>query len=683
MSTQSGSKLSNPSGKTHTPGGHSTFDELSHINFLTARFGDVTPFMFFNGFRNDKIPFRSEHKLRTLSLKSPLMSKINMQKNFFAIPMECILPLNWPIIYDNPINGDDVPQDSYTSVNFSRISVLFNDWCDFLHRSIVSDLNSASNWLSILLRGLIYFEYFYSYGSLLNISGYKMAGCFKYRRVDENGNVQYATYDQIFDIMIGSISSNVKELRVLYDDELRFTISSSFNINYIDSFAPHPVSWHTGLEKLRDELGFSGFADGGITLAGVNAIRQVFNRYFYNTSSSSDVPLIPQVSAPTEPCDISRLWAYQIVCARFYTNDHVDYIYSADLFRNLVNHFNEQLITNYEGNLSRTFAYNGITMPYDYLSSHYAQVYFACDYDSDEFFSGSYKLFFNYASMLLSFRRSLKYKDYFTGGRTSPLAVGNTNVAVQSGEVSVVDVTRNIQMQRFLNAVNRYGRRFSNYLEGLFPDGRNVGYDYHDPCFLGSTSDDIGNYETQNTGTDQLTEEQTITSNLANSSGRFAFEYSADRPYILVGCIHFDIRRSYVNASRKQLFVKDRFDMFNPFLQFIGDQPILRAERLLSQDGTFAYTGRYMEYKQSFDEVNGGFVSYLPTWCLKARDFNTSFNESDVLSPDFIRSRNDEFDEYFVSLTNYSLAGYFHFILGLYNDFGKAKRSMSYNPGIL
>lgn len=682
MSTQSGSKLSNPSGKTHTPGGHSTFDELSHINFLTARFGDITPFMFFNGFRNDKIPFRSEHKLRTLSLKSPLMSKMNMQKNFFAVPMECILPFNWPLIYDNPISGDDVPQDSYTSVSFEGISNLFRSWIVYLNRfTSISSQSVANSYLTALVRGLVYFEYFYSYGSLLNISGYKMAGCFNYRRVNDDGSVTYLTYDQLFDILISAISSNVDRLDVYRGSALSFSISSSFNINYKDQTSPSPVSWHTGLEKLRDELGFSGFSESNFVPSKVENVRQLFNRLFFSSDSSSYVTVLP----PSEQCDISRLWAYQIVCARFYTNDHVDYIYSADLFRNLINHYNEQLITKFEPTLSRTFAYNGITMPYDYLSAHYSNLFFESAYDVDEFFAvgNGYDLFLNYASTLLSFRRSLKYKDYFTGGRTSPLAVGNTNVAVQSGEVSVVDVTRNIQMQRFLNAVNRYGRRFSNYLEGLFPDGRNVGYDYHDPCFLGSTSDDIGNYETQNTGTDQLTEEQTITSNLANSSGRFAFEYSADRPYILVGCIHFDIRRAYVNASCRQLFVKDRFDMFNPFLQFIGDQPIMRSERLLNLSGTFAYTGRYMEYKQSFDVVNGGFVSYLPTWCLKAHDFNAATGQDDFLSPDFIRSRNDEFDEYFVSLTNYSLAGYFHFILGLYNNFGKVKRSMSYNPGIL
>ena len=37
--------------------------------------------------------------------------------------------------------------------------------------------------------------------------------------------------------------------------------------------------------------------------------------------------------------DLRRLWAYQLVVSHFYSNDHIDFVYSADLFRSLISYF--------------------------------------------------------------------------------------------------------------------------------------------------------------------------------------------------------------------------------------------------------------------------------------------------------------------------------------------------------
>ena len=91
----------------NAPTSRSRFD-LSYHNYITPSYGKITPFLSLEGVAGDKIPIRSSHKVRSYTMKSPLMSDVFMQKDFFAVPMECILPLNWQKIFANPVVGDDV-----------------------------------------------------------------------------------------------------------------------------------------------------------------------------------------------------------------------------------------------------------------------------------------------------------------------------------------------------------------------------------------------------------------------------------------------------------------------------------------------------------------------------------------------------------------------------------------------
>lgn len=74
-------------------------------------------------------------------------------------------------------------------------------------------------------------------------------------------------------------------------------------------------------------------------------------------------------------------------------------------------------------------------------------------------------------------------------------------------------------MQRFLNAVNRSGRKFSNYVKELF--GVEPKQDFHNPIYLGHTSDKVYTVETENTGAAQLTLANSITSNLRSNAERY------------------------------------------------------------------------------------------------------------------------------------------------------------------
>jgi hypothetical protein len=376
------------------------------------------------------------------------------------------------------------------------------------------------------------------------------------------------------------------------------------------------------------------------------------------------------------PVDISRLWAYQLVCAHFYSNDSVDYIYSATLFRELV----ASKIVSQNGNYDN-YSLNGITIPYDYLSAHYFNK--MTDIQS----TTTLEKCLDYLSTLLCHQRSLRYVDYFTGAKTRPLAVGDLSIDVDNNSVDVVDVTRNIQLQRFLNAVNRMGRKFGDYIKGLF--GITTGYDYHNPGYLAHTHDTIYGQDVQNTGDAQQKDANSVTSTMHNiNSDRFEFEFYCDRPTILIGVIYFDVPRAYAFSNDRQIFHRDRFDMFNPYFQYVGDQKIYRAELdarySTSSDGeldAMGYTLRNMEYKLIPDDVCGAYVKNLRTWVFIADLVDQTPGEMKI-SPSYIRSRITELDPFYLALSGYSPASHFHFHV-VHSHFITAKRPMAYQPQIL
>ena len=87
-----------------------------------------------------------------------------------------------------------------------------------------------------------------------------------------------------------------------------------------------------------------------------------------------------------------------------------------------------------------------------------------------------------------------------------------------------------------------------------------------------------------------------------------------------------------------------------------------------------------MEYKQRFDVVCGDFEDMLPGWILTDNDQSREYNSN--LNSDFIRSYNTELDQFYLSLTGFSLGRYFHFVCLTENNV-RAKRAMAVDPQIL
>ena len=96
-------------------------------------------------------------------------------------------------------------------------------------------------------------------------------------------------------------------------------------------------------------------------------------------------------------------------------------------------------------------------------------------------------------------------------------------------------------MTKFLQAVNRSGRKFSAYMQELF--GKTPAYDYHNPMYLAHTSDLVGAQETDNTGQAQVTDQLAVTSRFRATSSVMLLSFQPDRDCIVIGITYYDLPR--------------------------------------------------------------------------------------------------------------------------------------------
>lgn len=679
MSTQqsglvAGNKQNSPGGST---GRSRSKFPLSYSQFQTERFAEYFPFYVAEGVSSDKLPLHSNHEVQTYTLKSPILQSLSKKKDYFVVPMQAILPLNWEKFYTSPNIGQDVPDDCGLGVSnfWSKMRTLFSSsWTQFTTDFADTSVSRETK-LDELFKFLLFFENIYSTGSLmeyLRISGHN------WFRVKYDGNE--VTYDDVFDLFVGELADQMANNSTNY---INFTVGGNqYRIVPDDNLGPvangFGISMREALELMRDDLSFVVSSVNGFDFTQIT---------FIISNLSFNLPL------SDAPLNLGRLWAYQLCVAHFYSNDHIDFIYSAELFRQYIN----QLATVRSSQLERvpSFSVNGMTYLYDSLSAKFFDsVYggftngiFGYSTATNIPRSDSLNDAYAYFVALFGFKRSLRFQDYFTGSRAYPLnqlsGTGSPTVAVNNNAVSVIDMSRASMMTKFLQAVNRSGRKFSAYMQELF--GKTPAYDYHNPMYLAHTSDLVGAQETDNTGSAQVTDQIAVTSRFRATSSRYAFEFEPDRDCIVIGISYYDLPRVYQRATDAQNFYTNRFDMFNTYLQYIGDQSISEAEIGTDTPDVskpFSYTNRHMEYKQRYNTSCGGFCvpsTGLDNWIFPADALRRLYFHN--ISPSFIRSFNSELDRFYQVLSGWSLGTYFHFIVR-YDNRQDASRPMAYNPPI-
>lgn len=661
---------------------HSRFDLERHV-LGTYRFGEYAPFFFFDGVGSDKIRQRSVTTTRSLSLNAPLMENINMKRDYFAVYYDAILPHNWQKVYVNPKKGDDVDASlvgcSVVDFGWKMWGYLYEIYSEVFF-PMYRDEDLSDKVVNTFLRWIFLIEMLSSKGSLLSSLGVNFVPFLfdvtSYISVP-GSKLNLVGIDFIVDdlarVVMDSIpqsgTSGVPLTYQLQSDSSRsYTISEPSDLRLLFDFIRDGeyIIFNSGVEFFANFIDL--FVDGDIT----------FGFSYYRQGNSFDL-------------DLARPISYQLACAHFYTNDNIDYLYSCELYRDYVGYIVRSIINANAANIELNFTYNGVKYPYDWFSARYF------DYVLNGNGAGvsawnvlnTQNLIFAYFRAIFGYNRSLRFMDYFTGAKSQPLAVGDVNVAVNDNLVSVVDVTRNIQFQRFLNNINRIPQQLDGYIRKMFP-GASPGFDYHNPAWLAHTNDVVFTAEVENTGEAQMKDPNSVTATFRGNSSDKEFTFDCDKPCIIIGIQYFDIRRAYADGVDRLAQHVDRFDRFIPEMQFIGDQEV-RGSELVSWLGVdpISYQGRNEEYKQINDIAFGGFASgSLPGWSFLFNPLDWFANyremvESGVrISPDFIRSKSIELDKYFLILTGFSLGTYFHFIQKIVN-ITSANRPMVRNPQIL
>ncbi len=639
---QNGSKGANLSGgssvnsiKPSAQVRRNTFD-LGYNNQLTARFGDITPFFVLDSVPGDTIPFSSHHEIRSYTLSSPQMFNLRMHKTHIQVSMPSIMPRTWDYIFTNPTQGSDVPDDAMCNMDFSSL-------LGTLHQILQGSASDGLKFSTFLV-----LESICSNGSIAHLLGLS-AG--KFLEV-----VNYSSLEKFFSAVHSSVTS--------------LTVSLAGGSVTYNSSKDDLSKYHYLCDKIRE-----------------NPLANFVTSITFESSILANFSL----RYTTTPKNISRILAYQLACAEYFSNEFVDSIYSSQLFIDNVQSLMEIFFQGDSGFSVNDwyFLYNGVRIRYDVFSQHMtSKLIERMKYDTSELLTNRLSTFLAIISLIFSFRHSLKYSDYFTSLKTRPLAVGDVKAPVVSNGVSAVEMTHRIQMQRFLNAVNRSGRKLGNYLKSIF--GTELPPDMHVPHYVSSNSYIVSGFEVNQTSSsaspsldDQLGKQVTI---LHSQGNDFEFTVDTDVPCILIGLLHFDVIRSYADTIDRAFMHTDRFEMFNPFLQYIGDQSATREELLVTaadSQNSIGYQQRYCEYKQRFSQAHGGFISSLPSWAfVDGEEVSGSLSSSREINSDFIRNDNSEFDRFYSILTGRTLSDYFHFIITL-NIGCNAKRPLEINPNIL
>lgn len=615
-----------------------TFD-LSYFNYKTQRFGQYEPFFVMEGVPGDTIPLSSSHNVRSLPMKSPFLSSLTLSKDYFMVPMQAILPNTWEMIYANPSSGDDVPEDANCLFEPFRISFLAN----------LGSSSTISNVSRIKIAFIL--ESVFSSASLPAQLGYTMQETLKDSK---------SSFDHYFNLFMKVLynESDIVSFTFNFPDSTQVTIDKSLPVSVLIDYLRQNYIYLSAV-SIADPLSMLEFSNWFSA-----------NEYFLQVWNSIKL-------------NISRILAYQLSCKQFYVNTKIDPIYSAQIYRDNFFYLLKNLMTALGSTLSyESFTRNGINVPYDFFSAHYLnKLWPNVPVTTTDAIVDAYADIYFY---LFSFNRVLKFGDYFTSSRTQPLGTdvnGEMNAPVVGDKVAAIDMSKSIVMQRFLNNVVKLGNDFGEYLRGIF--GREPSPDYHFPKFIAHQEFDVSGFEVANS---TQSGQGSMVTNLQSGSDKYAFEVTVDMPCILLGISNFNCPRLYGNARPRFLFHKDRFDMFNPMLQYIGDQPLHRIELNTDSEGeseVFGYNSRNSEYKQAFSVASGGFLYELPSWSFVA-DFGPDYAAipSAHQGPEFIRVYPFEFDRFFATLSGLSLSQAFHFIV-VYNNKVMASRPMAVNPSIL
>lgn len=648
--------------------GYNTFDK-SRLNLYTQRFSEVCPCYFDDVVEGDNIINQATQDVRTFALRSPLMNNLKMYRSFYYVPLSAIAPRSWEYLQRQPIKGEDI---DFAAYDISASVAQLNSYPSFLLR------RSKDAALSVALRTyasttlFIVGSLLYSNSGLLKRLGYTSPYC----------NVDNNVFDKVMSKFVTAFAKGG-------DYPKGFTLSYIKENDRVVTITCGECSPGEVFNFISAGL-FYGTLTAGVTVDAsavvwpglAEALTDIENNFSDSNGSSSS--LLDSVRVSLRSCV-----AYQSIIAQFFSSSVVDSVYSCKSFNDSINtYFRDAL------NLGRadplavaSSKVNGVEVYFDAYAGYYWSVLpkalSGIDIEEPRGLDCCGRIFRVYQS-LFAVGHSLRFGDYFTSSRTRPLAVGDTSIAVNNNQISVVDVNRSLWYQRFLNAVNRGRQDIYDYLKQM--TGVEPTHHMSEPIPLVSETYNIGGMEVENTAEKQ----GNIVTLLRNSESRYQYKFMAKEQGVIIGVTYFSLLSVYQNSTLRSYFAKDRLDYFNSFLQNAGDQSVLFREIFSSPFGQadavdtyinaiFGYQQRYAEFKNAISTASGGFIDgSLPGWSVLYNPSPYSDNISNVvLSPGttdkgfvldsaFLRNFDNSFDSLFESLTGSNMSSRFHFIVSTY-----------------
>ena len=622
------SKAATP--KQHVVTGRSDFP-MSYDFPNTYRYGHIQPFYYQHTIGDDDIPLYSEHQLSTYTLASPLKAEVRMNKSYFLVDYKAIYPRNWNLMLVAPKKGDDVPSGT-RCVTSTLISSLSNRLQKFKDYTSPFENNAATDFM----RFVFLLESVFSAGSLFAQFNIHLQDFVKCYTSDDEEHVKALSFDTWFDTYFVDIIKHPSF--TLYDKVGDAYSVSEDGTSYYDSDRDR---YYVSLRRMIEIMRSQSFTV----------------RYLNDETVKTALDSIFIDSVANYPLNLEILAAYQLGCAQFFTDSNVDFIYSAELLRDSLDQLYRKLWENFS---QLEFTYNGNKRLYDAFSGYCLEKQLSSIANS-AVGAGHVASLYDWFSLFFNHCNSLRFGDYFVSGRISPYGTGDLTVNTSGATVSVVDITRKIQLQRFWNKVNLSSQKIGEYARNVLGLSNADDNSYDIPAYLGHKTLLIGGMDIENTGSEQR-EANAITSVLKANQNVHAFDIHTKRPGIIIGVMTFDIPRIYSKSIDRMHLHQNRYDDYIPEMQFVGDQQIYQRELDATQpvNGVFAYTTRYMEYKSRYSYAAGGAIEALKTWYF-ITDNKDGNPFSRNIDPDYVRSQPSEFDRFYSSLTGYSLGTYFHF----------------------
>lgn len=606
------------------PQDYNEFDRSADM-YETQRFAEVNPIYAqeFNG--DDIIPIRSVHELRSFTLKSPLMSDLYMNRAFFQVPLQAIYPHTFQPLFKPQIKGSDISDSAKAFFNL----YLIKGGSTSLSAMVSSVFSSGFNTYvtsTVFFKSLLFFIQVFSRDSLLVKLGY--------------GIPDYGA-DQIFELIL--TNNTPSGIVVSYSTPSNPSQSVTFKASNNDSYHRYALM----------QLLYGKWEIISVTMEDPS------------TSQSQDIADMYDILVRDLPSwssdnfiNLEKVFAYQLICAKFYSNPYVDDINTS--YRWLLN--NETLAFSVVPNASKYFVLNGVNYQYDLISKAILNNIMLTAFNYSSGTAANHIIALNVLSNIFEVHSSLRYTDYFVDSRTQPITMDDTYSAVTGQGVSAIDVNKSLWLQRFKNAVGRVPDNMRSYFRSIFgyePDTIEA-----EPFIISKERFLIMGQEVENTND---TEQGKVVTNLRSSQSNFIFDVHVKEPVIIIGLNSYSVKYAYGRAVDKGFITNDRLDKFNPFLQHIGDQPVLYNE--LNNDrrsyyfgNTFGYQVRYAQFKTAISHATGGFLddSTLQSWI--ALFDKTNAMDYSVMNTEFIRNQNIDFDQFYSSLTGTKMTTYFHFI---------------------